>query len=61
MEFPKTDFDIALEMVVKTINDTMGPDVIVPSLLLFRELKRTCPQLDSAVNLHQQNTATLKK
>lgn len=42
MECPKTDFDIALAMVLQEINDPKGPDGMVPSLLFFGELPMTC-------------------
>ena len=35
MEIPDIDKDMALQMAFKAINDTAGPDRLVPTLLVF--------------------------
>ena len=39
-ENPKVEFDLALALSVKALNDTAGPDGLVPSALLFGEFPR---------------------
>ena len=35
MEIPDINKDMALQMTFKAINDTVGPDGLVPTLLMF--------------------------
>lgn len=42
-DYPHLDQDIALQLSVKSINDTMGPEGLVPSLLVFGQLPRFPP------------------
>lgn len=42
-DHPDLDPKIALQLSVKSMNDTMGPDGLVPSLLVFGQLPRFSP------------------
>ena len=35
VELPEIDRDVALQMAFKALNDTAGPDSLVPTLLVF--------------------------
>jgi hypothetical protein len=35
VELPRVDKDVALQMAFKALNDTAGPDGLVPTLLVF--------------------------
>jgi hypothetical protein len=39
-KIPELDKDIALQMTFKAINDSAGPDGLVPTLLVFRAYPR---------------------
>lgn len=40
LNYPKADFELVLALAVKALNDTAGPDGLVPSALLFGEFPR---------------------
>ena len=52
--------DIALQIVVKAVNDTAGPDGIVPTLLVFEAFSRIV-ELDTPALSIFQRTAAVKK
>ncbi|KAI0999864.1 hypothetical protein K3495_g8334 [Podosphaera aphanis] len=53
LEDPSTPRDAALQMAVKAINDSAGPDGLTPTLLVFGAYPRLTN--DSTAALHQRN------
>jgi hypothetical protein len=40
VELPKVDKDVALQMAFKALNNTAGPDGLIPTLLVFKAYPR---------------------
>ncbi len=52
-EYPKIDKNIVLKLAVRAMNDTMGPEGLVPSYLVFGCIPRF-PSTDSTLPTQQQ-------
>ena len=59
-ELPDLDKEIALQMAVKAINDTIGPNGLILTLLVFNTFPRIS-ELDPPALLIIQRTAIVKK
>ncbi len=59
-EDPKIDRKTALQLAVKAMNDTMGPDGLVPSYLVFGCIPRF-PAVDSTVPNQKDRMNALEK
>jgi hypothetical protein len=59
-EIPKLDKDIALQMAFKAINDSAGPDSLVPTLLVFGAYPRMIKSDAPSPTVAQRATAIKK-
>jgi hypothetical protein len=58
-EFPSMSLELALRLAVKAMNDTMGPNGLVPSLLVFGMVPRF-PIIDANVSDKEQRRLSMK-
>jgi hypothetical protein len=59
-EIPKLDKDMALQMAFKAINNSAGPDGLVPTLLVFRAYPRIIESDTPSSTVAQRATAIKK-
>jgi hypothetical protein len=56
-ESPHADIELALKVAIKTLNDTLGPEGLVPSLLVFGLLPRPVGSITTPNNASRQDLA----
>ena len=67
VELPGIDRDVALQMAFKALNDTAGPDGLVPTLLVFgayprmTELDAPSPTVTQRANVVKKAMAEIRK